>query len=69
MKAMVSTSKFKTSEYMKEGVKAEKEFLSDMGKKPTSKHSIDRINNNGNYEPDNPSRNRHNSKGTVLFIK
>lgn len=28
-------------------------FLKDMGTKPTSKHSIDRIENNGNYEPDN----------------
>lgn len=28
-------------------------FLKDMGPKPTSKHSLDRINNNGNYEPKN----------------
>lgn len=28
-------------------------FLSDMGKAPTSKHSIDRIDNNGHYEPTN----------------
>jgi len=28
-------------------------FLSDMGKKPSSKHSIERINSNGNYEPGN----------------
>lgn len=28
-------------------------FLTDMGHKPTSKHQIDRINNNGNYEPSN----------------
>lgn len=28
-------------------------FLEDMGKKPTPKHSLDRINNKGNYEPDN----------------
>jgi len=28
-------------------------FLSDMGKKPSAKHSIDRIKNNGNYEPEN----------------
>lgn len=28
-------------------------FLKDMGRKPSRIHSIDRINNNGNYEPDN----------------
>lgn len=28
-------------------------FLTDMGEPPSSKHSIDRINNDGNYEPDN----------------
>jgi hypothetical protein len=29
------------------------EFLADMGPKPTPKHTLDRINNNGNYEPGN----------------
>lgn len=28
-------------------------FMRDMGKKPSPKHSIDRINNNGDYEPGN----------------
>jgi hypothetical protein len=28
-------------------------FFKDMGKKPSEKHSIDRIDNNGNYEPSN----------------
>lgn len=28
-------------------------FLSDMGRKPTPSHSIDRIDNNGGYEPSN----------------
>jgi hypothetical protein len=28
-------------------------FLSDMGKKPTSQHTLDRINTNDNYEPSN----------------
>ncbi len=28
-------------------------FVDDMGDKPSRKHSLDRINNNGNYEPHN----------------
>lgn len=28
-------------------------FISDMGKKPTSKHQLDRINNDKDYTPDN----------------
>lgn len=29
------------------------EFKKDVGERPTDKHTIDRINNNGNYEPGN----------------
>jgi hypothetical protein len=28
-------------------------FLEDMGRRPTPKHTIERINNDGNYEPSN----------------
>jgi len=35
------------------GVKGFINFLEDMGEKPTSKHSIDRIDTNLNYTPDN----------------
>lgn len=28
-------------------------FIEDMGERPSKKHTIDRINNNGNYEPSN----------------
>lgn len=30
-----------------------KNFLDDMGPKPSAEHQIDRINNDGNYEPEN----------------
>jgi hypothetical protein len=34
-------------------LKSYENFLADMGRKPSPRHSIDRINNDGNYEPDN----------------
>lgn len=34
-------------------IKSYQNFLSDMGRKPTPKHSIDRINNDGPYSPEN----------------
>jgi len=34
-------------------IKGLNNFIDDMGNKPTKKHSLDRINNNGNYKPSN----------------
>lgn len=50
-------------------------FLADMGLKPTPQHSLDRINNDGNYEPCNckwstPKEQRMNKQNTVrVFYK
>jgi hypothetical protein len=40
----------RTKKYQKQGFL---NFIEDMGEKPSVKHSLDRINNSGNYEPEN----------------
>lgn len=49
------------------------DFLSDMGKRPTKKHSLGRIENDGNYEPNNcawqTAEEQNNNKRSNIFFE
>lgn len=48
-------------------------FLDDMGNKPTTKHSLDRIDNDGDYSPDNcrwvTNIEQGNNKSDTVFVE